>query len=588
KYLDVAGVMLMALNERGEITLMNRMGHAILGYEEGELLGQNWFDACLPARIRDQVRRVFYTLMSGEIVPVESFENPVLTKAGQERIVAWRNTLLTDDLGKIVGTLSSGEDISARRHIEEALRESEAKHRNIVESIPMGMHMYELAPDGQLVFMGANPAADAILGVKHHRFVGQAIEEAFSPLSETEVPDQYRRVAAQGGTWHADQILFDRGEIAGAFEVHAFQTAPGKMTAAFLDVTSRKQAEEALHQRTQQLEALRQVGLEIAAQLDIGTLLHSIVTRAADLVGGSSGGLYLYRPERDVLEWMVAIGPGLVPIGSTLRRGQGLSGKVWETGQPLIVDNYEQWEGRAEGYEGYCFAATVGVPVQWGAEFLGVLNVLSDTPGAFSEAHTDLLSLFATQAAIAIVNARLFEGLQHRMEELRNAQAQLVQTAKMAAIGELAAGVAHELNNPLTSVLGFAELSMNGLPPDDPIQQDLATVVAEARRARDVVRNLLAFSRQGESFFERSDVNRIVQETLALIRRQLEDSGVMLKEHYASDLPLIPLANTRMKQVFLNLFTNALHAMPQGGTLTVLSERVGDEIAIRVIDTGVG
>jgi PAS domain S-box-containing protein len=483
---------------------------------------------------------------------------------------------------------ASGEDITARRRIEEALRESEARYRSIVESIPIGMHMYELAPDGKLIFAGANPAADAILGVAHSQFVGQTVEEAFPSLATTQVPEKYRLVASEGGTWHTDQILLESGEIAGAFEVHAFQTAPVKMTAAFLDVTDRKQAEEALHQRTQQLEALRQVGLEIAAQLDIGTLLHSIVARAVELVGGSSGGLYLHQPEQDVLEWLVASGPGLVPIGSALRRGQGLSGKVWDRGQPLIVDDYQHWAGRAAVYEGHSFAAIVGVPVRWGDELLGVLDVLSDMPGAFSEADTDLLSLFAAQAAIAIVNARLFEGLQRRMEELRNAQARLVQSAKMAAIGGLAAGVAHELNNPLTSVLGFAELAMHGLLPDDPIRRDLATVISEARRARDVVRNLLAFSRQGESFFELSDVNQVIQETLALIRRQLEDSSVLLDERYAPDLPRISLANTRMKQVFLNLFTNALQAMPQGGTLTVLSERVGAEIAIRVADTGVG
>jgi diguanylate cyclase (GGDEF)-like protein/PAS domain S-box-containing protein len=180
----------------------------------------------------------------------------------------------------------------------------------------------------------------------------------------------------------------------------------------------RQRAEEAIRQRTAQLEALRQVGLEITAQLDLDTLLRSIVSRAMALVGGTCGGLYLYRPDQDVLEWAMAVGPHLAPIGTILHRGEGLSGKAWETGQPLIVDDYQAWEGRATVYEGYPFGVVVGMPVRWGEEFLGVLNVLADPPRTFSPADAELLSLFATQAAIAIRNARLYEEARSRAERL--------------------------------------------------------------------------------------------------------------------------------------------------------------------------
>ena len=118
QYLDIAGVILVALNENGEITLMNRRGHRILGYEEGELVGRDWFDTCLPAHTREETRQVFQQLMAGEVEPVETNENHILTASGEERIIAWHNSTPTDETGRISGVLSSGEDITERRWAE--------------------------------------------------------------------------------------------------------------------------------------------------------------------------------------------------------------------------------------------------------------------------------------------------------------------------------------------------------------------------------------------------------------------------------------------------------------------------------------
>jgi GAF domain-containing protein len=180
--------------------------------------------------------------------------------------------------------------------------------------------------------------------------------------------------------------------------------------------TERKQVEEKIQQRTAQLEVLQQVGLELTAQLDLDTLLHSIASRAIELLQGSSGGLYLYRPEQDVLEWAVAIGPNLAPTGTVLLQGEGLSGRVWETSESLIVNDYQHWEGKPVLYEAYPWTAVVGVPVRWGEEFLGVLDVLADSPRTFSWDDAELLGLLATQAAIAIQNARLFEQEREQQE----------------------------------------------------------------------------------------------------------------------------------------------------------------------------
>ncbi|MDH4161607.1 MAG: PAS domain S-box protein [Nitrospirota bacterium] len=118
RYLDIAGVMIVALDEKQNVVLVNRKGCEILGCCEINIIGKNWFDRFTPDRFRNELKGVFAQLMAGVVVPVAYYENPVRTAGGEERLIAWHNTVLRDDAGNIVGTLSSGEDITERRKLE--------------------------------------------------------------------------------------------------------------------------------------------------------------------------------------------------------------------------------------------------------------------------------------------------------------------------------------------------------------------------------------------------------------------------------------------------------------------------------------
>jgi len=135
-------------------------------------------------------------------------------------------------------------DLTERLQAEAALRVSEATFRNIVQASPMGIHLYQLQQDGRLEFVGANPAADKLLEVDHTRFIGQACEEAFPSLRETELPVRYRRAARHGESWQAEYIDCADGKITGFFEVHVFQMSPGNVAVLFNEITARKRAEE--------------------------------------------------------------------------------------------------------------------------------------------------------------------------------------------------------------------------------------------------------------------------------------------------------------------------------------------------------
>ncbi|MBN1380457.1 MAG: PAS domain S-box protein [Deltaproteobacteria bacterium] len=138
KYLDVAEVILVAINKDQSVALINKKGCDVLGYREEEILGQNWFDRFLPERIRDEVQSVFQELIEGKLATVEYFENPVLTKTGEERTIAWHNTVLTDETQKIIGTLGSGEDITEHKRAEEERKQLEAQLRHAQKMETMG------------------------------------------------------------------------------------------------------------------------------------------------------------------------------------------------------------------------------------------------------------------------------------------------------------------------------------------------------------------------------------------------------------------------------------------------------------------
>lgn len=127
KYLDIAGVIIVAIDSKGKVTLINKRGCEVLGYEEDEIVGENWFDKFLPERMKDEVKLVARQLLSGKTRSPEYYENPVLTKGGHERIVAWHNTVLRNEAGSIVGSLSSGDDITEMKQREQDLIEKDAQ-----------------------------------------------------------------------------------------------------------------------------------------------------------------------------------------------------------------------------------------------------------------------------------------------------------------------------------------------------------------------------------------------------------------------------------------------------------------------------
>jgi len=283
----------------------------------------------------------------------------------------------------------------------------------------------------------------------------------------------------------------------------------------------------------------------------------------------------------------------------------GITGHVFKTGESVVINDV-LLDDRYRSIKGWQAGSEMCVAIRDGLKILGILDVESSSRNAFTNNDFMALESLAGILASVITSADQYQRLEvtinqlrsmqvelnERMEAQRLAENRLIQAAKLAAVGEMAAGIAHELNNPLTSVMGFAELALEEIPKASSTRKDLEMVVRESVRARDVVRRLLDFARQSESTRASSSLNEVVEDVVALSRHLLHTSGVALKLDLENNLPWVSMDANQIKQVLLNLVHNALQAMPDGGKMEITTKSVARDgrngALVSVRDTGVG
>jgi PAS domain S-box-containing protein len=194
-------------------------------------------------------------VMLSTMQSADPVEMRMIGAGGAEVVVKLTSAPISTGDHKVIFTIIH--DVTEREHQKQALVDSERRFSSVVDAAPLGMHLYRLLEDGSLVFIGTNAAADRLLGLDNTSFIGMTIEEAFPGLASTDVPDRYREVARSGEVWSSSQIDYEDGGVRGAFEVHAFQTAPHTMAVMFADVTDRiktqAQLEQLLSERTEAL-----------------------------------------------------------------------------------------------------------------------------------------------------------------------------------------------------------------------------------------------------------------------------------------------------------------------------------------------
>lgn len=266
RYLDIAGTIFVVINKDQTISLINKRGCEILGYEEKDIIGKNWFDAAIPESIRDEMKYIFEKLIRGEIEPFEYIENDILTKSGNERTIAWHNILLKDESGSAIGALSSGEDITERLHAEKESQESERFLSNIFTSIQDGISVL----DKDMKILRVNPVMEKWYA-HAMPLIGRKCFEAYHCRSERcEVCPTKITLDTGKSAYEVVPKVGPGGKIVGWFDLYSFplvDNITGKLTGVIeyvRDISQRKIAEKKLEDLNKELNKSNKRLKEIA------------------------------------------------------------------------------------------------------------------------------------------------------------------------------------------------------------------------------------------------------------------------------------------------------------------------------------
>jgi signal transduction histidine kinase len=365
-----------------------------------------------------------------------------------------------------------------------------------------------------------------------------------------------------------------------------------------LDELTRK--ERALKKKDAQLSTWGELSHALIANFDLPRLLDLIVSTAIEVTGGDRASVMLVDDAQGVLTIKSAKGISEDVIKNTrVKLGEGIAGRVALTGKPLLLRrNEEEARLRPLRLREHEISSAISVPLRIEEHIVGTLNVNeSNREKEFGEDDLRSLTLFADQAALALEKAQLYRDSQRQLEkllsvldELSRTQAQLVHSEKLASLGVLAGGVAHEINNPLMVILGRTELMLMDEDQPEDVARNLETIRQETERIAQIVQGLLTFARKSrQDKSEPVNVNDLLERTLMLSEHQLTVGNVQVVKELEPTLPVIQANPGQLQQVLMNLVINAHHAMPEGGRLAVRTGAVpGGRVFVEIEDTGVG
>ena len=368
--------------------------------------------------------------------------------------------------------------------------------------------------------------------------------------------------------------------------------------------------------RTRQIEAINDIALTINASLDLAEAFRAVTAGTRRLIPFDRAAIVLLDPSGDSFEVVASTAESPArqqisllasseedqPVRQHIPRGASAVGWAVSHGQPWISRNLAQERYRQDA--GILWAADarwcVALPLSLRGEAIGVFSLSGAQRVDLGEETVEALRVIAEQVAIATANAQLYaetralardleKRVDERTRELREAQEQMMRTEKMAVAAQLAAAIAHEINNPLQSMRLYLEL-IEGQQGDGSANQEYLEVVQEqvGRIAGIVSRLLEQLYQPSEEPLTPVHLRSLIVDLLTLFGRQLQDTGVTVDLEVSESLPPVIGAINGLRQVCLNVLLNALESMPDGGTLRIVGEMVDKTICLTFIDSGIG
>jgi two-component system NtrC family sensor kinase len=530
---------------------------------------------------------------------VERYENTLEAQDeisfGEGQSQTWfelRMSPLFDSRDRLLGRVVTVRDISERKQMEEALRRSEERYREIYENV--ADVIYET--DNQAHLTSISPSIEKRSGYLPEELLGRSVTEFFV------YPEQYESLDAQmmqnGSVNDFEALLRNKNGkpiwVSITSRIIFDANGQGVATEGVLrDITERKQAEESIKQlntelerrvleRTSQLQesnsfltTLIETSIALNESLDLNAILDRILVQAHKLVPARA--LNVMFVDREYAYIIRRIGyQGLEKIEQNLLEFRFPIS--WPTFHQMSTTHKSIYiadtakESKWQNIQGSEWVRScIGVPLVIGDETIGFLNASHSEPNFFDEQHRIQLESLAHHASVAIQNARLLDELKKALEKEQGMRNQLVQADKLAALGKMVSVIAHEINNPIQTVKNTFYLLEDQILPDTPAMEYLKMAATEANRISELVEQLRGTYASGSKAMERVNVLSLLREVQELLAPQLKKNQVEWCQGNGLQPYTVSAVRDKLKQVFINLCLNAIEAMEaeQKGKITV-------------------
>ena len=484
-----------------------------------------------------------------------------------------------------------------RKRAKEALGESEEKFRSFVETSPD--LVFRLSKTGRIEYV--SPRVGDLYGYKPDELIGKHLRVTTPAEEIPKTVNAFKLIYAGKPVKDLEIRQKDKMGRVVPMEVNAVGVKKdGKIVGIqgiMRDITTRKRLEakfSVIHNFSKQISTILKVEDVLNLTLDVIEKVLGFKYCAVHLVDGETRELYnkVYRGFSKRFKENFRI-----PLDGP----KGVTAWAAREGKSLIVPDVKKDKRYLTGSKRT--KSEMVVPLKVGDEIFGVIDIESPQPDAFREDEHALLSTLASYVAVAIKNSLLFKDLgeakaelekwnlqledkvRERTRELEEAQEQLLGSERLATIGQLAASIGHELRNPLGVVhncLYLLDLKLKDA--DEKVKKQLVTMQRELLRSDKIISDLLEFSRNREPSLVPTDVNQVIEESLSKVNVV---QGVEVVKQL-KDIPTVKADGEQLQSVFINLMSNGIQAMPEGGTLTLKTNRNSEFVKVEISDTGVG
>jgi len=552
-YLDIAGVIMIVINVDETIALVNKKGSEILGFNEKELIGKNWFDNFVPNRIRVEIKSVFKKVLAGEVEPVEYYEHPILMKNGEERLIAWHIVILRDNHGINIGILCSGEDITKRKWEEEEKIKAQMYLKNSLSSSIDGIVLL----DKDTRFNFVNPAFLNWIGCKAEDFIGKTVLDAptyMTPETTKIIAERIQeRVVTGEPIVGIDVEFIDKNGkfMPVSYSATGIRDEKGNVLGEIVsirDITERKRSEQEMQRTLGKLkESEEKYRLITENANDLIVVLNSKFE--FEYINENTYQRILGYKNKDML-------------GKTLQ--DIIHPDDYKSAIEILKDGFNKGEGRGElrlrTKDGnYIWVETIGKVFKDSENRLKAITISRD----ISERKKNI------------------QKLENVVRELKRSNEELEQFAYVAS---------HDLQEPLRMVVSFTQLLQNRYQDklDDDANEFITYAVDGATRMQNLINDLLMFSRVGTRGkpLKTTDMNVVLEAVISIFRLAIEETNTTFT---CDPLPVIIADQSQMIQLLQNLISNAIKFRSEEPLhIQVSGEVRTNEWVFSVSDNGIG